>query len=78
MKAWLKGGLIGGGISIFVFVINIMVAFLWKPFLIDMLIKPTTWLNLLFYGVFIFGILQYGLLGFLIGALVGWLVGRKK
>ena len=93
MKAWLKGGLIGAGISVIFIVLNVTVP--------ERVISSSSFVaNLLFFPQIVGGAMSlvfelvsfaedakfpYLFVGvvnfifyFLIGAFIGWLIGRRK
>jgi len=89
MKIWLKGGLIGLGISASLLLLS-LVPFAGSLFLLNMVIGMPLTLFLNFLGLKMYdpsydsvafwvgGILNPLIVSFIIGAIIGWIIGKMK
>ena len=84
MRPWLKGGLIGAGISVILFLLSFLEDFLFFGFISFIIMYLNFWLPLLgfcvgdisciFYVSSFLSLIEF----FIIGALIGWIVGKRK
>ena len=78
MKSWVKGGLIGAGIIAILMILSLFIEIFGSIRLL--LSMPLLLVDIL--GIFpkgwIFSVLELLIIYFGLGALIGWLIGRKK
>lgn len=84
MKSWLKGGLLGAGIYLVLFIILLVIDDLG---LITAIISPGTWFiigisgvsaNIKYFLQFIISIIGWFILGSLIGFIIGKIKSKKE